>query len=266
MAKDSGSCQSGHRTAWPANPRGWIARSPPSSGDRPVTCRPSDSIESVLRTMGAEGLGSLIVTGADREPLGIFTLHDLLSRVALPRKDLADPISVGDEPRAGHALLHGHGLRRGARDGPAGSPPHHRGRPGEGDRDRLGEGPLRPPAPQPAAALQRDQERRRRRRARGPGEGSPPPGAVAAGGGGLLRAADPVDLLAQRSADAAHSRTGVRGPGPAGDRLLLDRARQRGAARADALHGPGQRPRSSNCPRASKPTPRGRSCCRSRSG
>jgi len=59
----------------------------------PVTCRPSDSIESVLRTMGAEGLGSLIVTGGDQEPLGIFTLHDLLGRVALPRKDLADPVS-----------------------------------------------------------------------------------------------------------------------------------------------------------------------------
>ncbi|MHB8834262.1 MAG: DUF294 nucleotidyltransferase-like domain-containing protein [Candidatus Methylomirabilia bacterium] len=60
---------------------------------QPITCRPSDSIESVLRTMAAEGLGSLIVTGDDREPLGIFTLHDLLSRVALPRKDLADSIS-----------------------------------------------------------------------------------------------------------------------------------------------------------------------------
>jgi CBS domain-containing protein len=59
----------------------------------PVTCRPTDSIESVLRTMSAESLGSLIVTGDEREPLGIFTLHDLLSRVALPRKDLADPIS-----------------------------------------------------------------------------------------------------------------------------------------------------------------------------
>jgi len=59
----------------------------------PVICRPSDSIESVLRTMNAEALGSLIVAGADKRPLGIFTLHDLLSRVALPRKDLADPIS-----------------------------------------------------------------------------------------------------------------------------------------------------------------------------
>jgi CBS domain-containing protein len=64
----------------------------------PVTCLPSDSIESVLRTMGAEALGSLIVVGAGREPLGIFTLHDLLGRVALPRKDLADPISTVMSP------------------------------------------------------------------------------------------------------------------------------------------------------------------------
>jgi CBS domain-containing protein len=59
----------------------------------PVTCRPSDSIESALRTMSAEALGSLIVTGEAGAPLGIFTLHDLLNRVALQRRDLADPIS-----------------------------------------------------------------------------------------------------------------------------------------------------------------------------
>ena len=59
----------------------------------PVTCRPSDSIESVLRTMHGEGLGSLIVADGDRRPVGIFTLHDLLSRVAIPRKDLAEPVS-----------------------------------------------------------------------------------------------------------------------------------------------------------------------------
>ena len=81
------------RTGVPGEPAGMdrplsaVVRRPP------VTCRPFDSIESVLRTMGAEALGSLIVTGEDQEPLGIFTLHDLLSRVALPRKDLADPIS-----------------------------------------------------------------------------------------------------------------------------------------------------------------------------
>lgn len=64
----------------------------------PVTCRPSDSIESALRTMSAEALGSLIVTNGDREPVGIFTLHDLLSRVALPRKDLSEPMSTVMSP------------------------------------------------------------------------------------------------------------------------------------------------------------------------
>ncbi len=59
----------------------------------PVTCLPSDSIESVLRIMSAETLGSLIVTGENREPLGIFTLHDLLNRVALPDRDITEPIS-----------------------------------------------------------------------------------------------------------------------------------------------------------------------------
>jgi CBS domain-containing protein len=59
----------------------------------PVTCAPADSIESVLRTMHAEAVGSLIVTDAERKPVGIFTLHDLLGRVALPRKDLAEPVS-----------------------------------------------------------------------------------------------------------------------------------------------------------------------------
>jgi CBS domain-containing protein len=59
----------------------------------PVICRPSDSIESVLRLMHGEGLGSLIVTDDDRKPVGIFTLHDLLSRVAIPRTDLGQPVS-----------------------------------------------------------------------------------------------------------------------------------------------------------------------------
>jgi CBS domain-containing protein len=59
----------------------------------PVTCRPSDSIESGLRTMSAQTLGSLIVTDDDRRPVGIFSLHDLLNRVALPRRALSDLIS-----------------------------------------------------------------------------------------------------------------------------------------------------------------------------
>lgn len=79
------------------------ARAGPSAMDRllsevirrqPVTCRPPDSIESALRTMHGENVGSLIVTDDGRKPLGIFTLPDLLTRVALPRRDLAGPISA----------------------------------------------------------------------------------------------------------------------------------------------------------------------------
>ena len=59
----------------------------------PVTCRPADSIESALRTMQAEAVGSVIVVGEDLAPVGIITLHDVLSRVAIPRVDLAGPVS-----------------------------------------------------------------------------------------------------------------------------------------------------------------------------
>jgi CBS domain-containing protein len=59
----------------------------------PITCDPDVSIESALRTMHGQGVGSLIVADAERRPLGIFTLQDLLGRVVLPRRDLADPVS-----------------------------------------------------------------------------------------------------------------------------------------------------------------------------
>lgn len=60
---------------------------------RPVTCRPDDSIESALRAMDSQGVGSVIVTGEGATPLGIVTLHDLLGRVVLPRRNLFDPVS-----------------------------------------------------------------------------------------------------------------------------------------------------------------------------
>jgi CBS domain-containing protein len=95
---------SGIHTATSAgrNPEPAAAAAEPAAMDRllsaivkrpPVTCRPSDSIESVLRLMDDEGLGSVIVTDGDRRPRGIFTLHDLLDRVAIPRTDLAAPVS-----------------------------------------------------------------------------------------------------------------------------------------------------------------------------
>ncbi|GIX26630.1 MAG: cyclic nucleotide-binding protein [Burkholderiales bacterium] len=59
---------------------------------KPVTCPPHASIGSVLETMQRHGIGSMIVVDEAGGPLGIFTLHDLLSRVALPQRSLADPI------------------------------------------------------------------------------------------------------------------------------------------------------------------------------
>lgn len=59
----------------------------------PVSCRPDASIESALNAMHDRSIGSMIVTDDAMRPLGIFTLHDVLNRVTLPRRDLAEPIS-----------------------------------------------------------------------------------------------------------------------------------------------------------------------------
>lgn len=59
----------------------------------PVTCRPGDSIESVLQTMHDLAVGSVVAVDEAGRPVGIFTLHDVLNRVALPRVDLAAPVS-----------------------------------------------------------------------------------------------------------------------------------------------------------------------------
>lgn len=58
----------------------------------PVSCAPSEPIKNVLRTMRNLGVGSMIMTGDKGEPIGIFTLHDLLDRVSLAGRDLSDPI------------------------------------------------------------------------------------------------------------------------------------------------------------------------------
>lgn len=58
----------------------------------PVTCPPHTPIGAALEAMQRHGIGSMIVVDQDRRPLGIFTLHDLLSRVALPQRGLSEPI------------------------------------------------------------------------------------------------------------------------------------------------------------------------------
>lgn len=57
----------------------------------PVTCLPDASVREVLQSMHELGIGSMVAV-EEEMPVGIFTLHDLLSRVALTRIDLDQPI------------------------------------------------------------------------------------------------------------------------------------------------------------------------------
>ena len=57
----------------------------------PVTCAPHTPVRVVLATMHNLGIGSMVAT-EDGRPVGIFTLHDVLSRVVLAQIDLEQPI------------------------------------------------------------------------------------------------------------------------------------------------------------------------------
>src|SRR5512135_3580142 len=58
---------------------------------QPVACGPDTPLEEALETMGRLGISSMIVI-EDGRPLGILTLHDVLTRVTLPRRSLAESI------------------------------------------------------------------------------------------------------------------------------------------------------------------------------
>ncbi|MBI3778986.1 MAG: CBS domain-containing protein, partial [Gammaproteobacteria bacterium] len=58
----------------------------------PVACLAHTPIGDALRTMNAERVGSIVITDAERKPLGLFTLHDLLGRVATSGVSLELPI------------------------------------------------------------------------------------------------------------------------------------------------------------------------------
>ena len=59
----------------------------------PVWCPPSTRLGDTLATMRQLRIGSMVVADpASQAPLGIFTLQDLLGRVALEERDLAQPI------------------------------------------------------------------------------------------------------------------------------------------------------------------------------
>ncbi len=58
-----------------------------------ITCLPDTPLTNVLQTMQNEHVGSMIVADSSSRVVGIFTLHDLLSRVAVANIDTTRPIS-----------------------------------------------------------------------------------------------------------------------------------------------------------------------------
>lgn len=59
----------------------------------PITARPDTTIRATLEIMGSRKIGSMVVTDAEERPIGIFTLKDLLNRVALPGVPLDAPLA-----------------------------------------------------------------------------------------------------------------------------------------------------------------------------
>lgn len=59
----------------------------------PVTVTPDTSIGATLDVMAENRIGSVIVTeAASGRPVGIFTLRDVLCRIAIPQVDVEAPI------------------------------------------------------------------------------------------------------------------------------------------------------------------------------
>jgi CBS domain-containing protein len=65
----------------------------------PVSCAPGTPIREVLLAMRAQRIGSMVVAGADRIPLGIFTTVDVLEKVAAPQASVEAPVSSVMTPR-----------------------------------------------------------------------------------------------------------------------------------------------------------------------
>lgn len=57
-----------------------------------VSCTSETPVGEALALMDREHIGSLVVVDQAQRPVGVFTLHDVLSRVALPRIDPARPM------------------------------------------------------------------------------------------------------------------------------------------------------------------------------
>ncbi len=58
----------------------------------PVTCAPQTPVREVLERMHQLRIGSMVAVDEEARPLGILTLHDVLSRIAMPQIDLEQPV------------------------------------------------------------------------------------------------------------------------------------------------------------------------------
>ena len=60
----------------------------------PITCSADTPIREALATMREAKIGSVVVVASNQEPIGIFTLQDVLDRVVVDGVDLRAPIST----------------------------------------------------------------------------------------------------------------------------------------------------------------------------
>ena len=64
-----------------------------------VSCPPQTPLREVLASMREARIGSMVVAGADRVPVGIFTTVDVLEKVAAPQASVDAPVSSVMTPR-----------------------------------------------------------------------------------------------------------------------------------------------------------------------
>jgi CBS domain-containing protein len=60
---------------------------------KPVTCSANDTVRHALETLRDQNVGSIVIVDPQDKPLGIVTLGDVLTRVALPAIDLETPVA-----------------------------------------------------------------------------------------------------------------------------------------------------------------------------
>ncbi|WP_300322146.1 DUF294 nucleotidyltransferase-like domain-containing protein [Accumulibacter sp.] len=65
----------------------------------PVSVAPETSVRQVVEAMAKHHLGSMVIVDAAQQPVGIFTLSDILKRIVLPGASLDQPIETVMSPK-----------------------------------------------------------------------------------------------------------------------------------------------------------------------